>query len=46
MGQDCWQGASGVGLSREGGCDQELKIEALASSYKGIMTSELSPHHM
>lgn len=45
-GQDCWGGASGVGLSREGGCEKELEIAALASSHKGIMNPELSPHHM
>lgn len=39
-------GASGVGLSREGGCEKELEIAALASSHKGIMNPELSPHHM
>lgn len=46
VGQDCWQGASGIGLSREGGCKQELEIAALASSHREIMKPELSSHHM
>lgn len=46
MGEDCLRGASGIGHSREGGCEQELEIAALASSHKGIMNPELGPHHM
>lgn len=44
-GQDCCGGASGIGLSREGGCEQELETAALASSHKGIVNTELSPPH-